>query len=478
MTEQPRDQQAPPELYEDDVALFMPPDELAGQPAQDRLAPFNQVAEESILGCCMIDSESALAVCIDTGLMASDFYIVKNGWIYSVIQGLYQSDAAIDTITVCEMLESQHRLTESGGPGYIALLINAVPTAIHAGAYARIVKGKSIRRTILAASSTLAELALQEDRHWKEVLDDAERLVFGLTPTNAQYDLRHIAGDVSVFYDRLQEMQDGAIPGLLTGLTDLDAILGGMHKGDLLVVAARPGMGKTSLLLNLACNVAWSDKGVAIFSLEMSREQIINRLVSMHAELDSNALRLGRIEDDEWSMIVEAAGRLSDLKIYVDDTPGISPLKIKNKVRRLARSNPLDLILIDYLQLMAGDVPKENRVQEMSVISKMLKQLARELDIPIIAAAQLNRGVEHRSDKRPVISDLRDSGALEEDADVVMLLYRDEYYDPTTELKNIADIIVGKHRHGPTGTAQVHFRKQTTQFLNAEMQQTLFDFLE
>jgi replicative DNA helicase len=472
-------EQAPPADFIFDVA---PPDvedeDLATAPSRpDKSIPYNLEAEEAVLGALLIDHEAVLRVA--PFLKPDDFYIVKNGWIYDAILSLHEQRQSIDFLTVCDELENRKQIKEVGGQVYISTLINSVPTAIHVEAYAHIVERTALRRRLITAASQIAGFAYQEDQSVDEVLDRSEAVLFGISQRRIARDLTPIRLVVADYYDRIEYLYEhrGEPLGIPTNFVDLDKLLGGLQRSDLVIIAARPGVGKTSFLLGVALSAARKYKQkVGIFSLEMSNEQLVQRLMSSETGIDSQRLRLGDLREDEWPKFAEAAGRLSETMIFIDDTPGLSALQLRTKARRLHAEYGLDMIMVDYLQLMSGESRSENRVQEISYISRALKGLARELNVPLVAASQLSRAVEQRHDKRPILSDLRDSGSIEQDADVVMFLYRDELYNADTELKNIADVIVSKHRHGPTGTVQLFFRKHLTQFVDAEVYHRNIEF--
>jgi replicative DNA helicase len=341
------------------------------------------------------------------------------------------------------------------------------------------VERTALRRRLIATASQIASFAYEEDQNVDEVIDRSEAVLFSISQRRVARDLVPIKQVLTDYYDRIAYLYEhrGEPLGVPTSFIDLDRLLGGMQRSDLIIVAARPGVGKTSMLLAIALSAARKYKQkVAVFSLEMSNEQLVQRLISSETGIDSQRLRLGDLQEDEWPKFVEAAGRLSDTMMFIDDTPGLSALQLRTKARRLHAEYGLDLVMVDYLQLMSGDFRSENRVQEISYISRALKGLARELNVPLIAASQLSRAVEQRHDKRPILSDLRDSGSIEQDADVVMFIYRDELYNPDSELKNIADIIVAKHRHGPTGTVQLFFRKHLAQFVDAQVYHRSLEF--
>jgi len=436
--------------------------------APDKMVPHNVEAEEAVLGSLLIDPEALYRV--STFLKSEDFYIQKNAWIYDVILTLYERRDPIDLVTVSDELERRGQLIEVGGTAYITSLINAVPSAIHAEAYGRITEHAAIRRRLISAASEIAQLAYRETEDVDQVVDQAEQVLFSVSQRRITRDLAPIRDVSGRYYDRIEYLfsHQGEPLGVPTGFTDMDRILGGLQKSDLVIIAARPSVGKTSLCLSIARNAARYNKAVAIFSLEMSDEQIVQRLVAAETGIDAQRLRLGRLHDEEWPLFAESTAKLAELPIYIDDTPAISVLQLRTKARRLHSEHGLDLIFVDYLQLMSGGARAENRVQEVSYISRSLKALARELDVPVVSASQLSRAVEQRTDKRPMLSDLRESGSLEQDADVVMFIYRDDMYNPDTELQNIAEVIVAKHRNGPTGVVQLFFRKRLAQFLDAE----------
>ncbi len=434
----------------------------------DRMAPHSVEAEEAVLGSILINPEALHDVA--AFLQPDDFFIVKNSWVWEAILRIQERNEEIDYLTVVEELRQQARLQEIGGPAYITYLINHTPSSIYAEAYGRIVERASLRRKMLSAASEIARLAHEEDADINEIIDRAEQSLFEVTERRLNKELVPIRLAISDYFDRIEYLyQQPDVPrGVPTGFTDLDRLLGGLQKSDLCIVAGRPGMGKTSWLLSVALNAARAIKGrIAIFSMEMSNEQIVQRLVSSETGISTHVLRQGQLQERDWTLFVQATGSLSGLRIYLDDTPALSPVQMRTKCRRLYNEYGLDLIMVDYLQLMtSGTGRQENRVQEISFISRHLKQIARELNVPVLAAAQLSRAVEQRQDKRPQLSDLRESGSIEQDADVVMFIYRDEVYNEETERKNQADVIVAKHRNGPTGSVTLYFRKELTQFAN------------
>ncbi len=436
----------------------------------ERLPPQNVDAEEAALGALLIDPDAIIRVA--TFLKPEDFYREKHGWIYDSALALHERREPIDLLTVCDELERRSQLDEVGGPAFITALVNTVPTSIHAEYYARIVERTATRRRLIEAAGQIAALAYQEADDVDEVVDRAEQVLFGVSERRISRELVPIKQVLSEYYDRIEYLtrHRGEFIGIPTGFDHIDRLLGGLQRSDMVILAARPSVGKTSLALGFAHNAAKKyGQRVAFFSLEMSNEQVVQRLISAETGIDAQRLRRGEIESDEWGRFMKAASDLAETYFFIDDTPGVSALELRTKARRLHAEVGVDLIVVDYLQLMHGDFRSENRVQEISSISRALKALARELHVPVLALSQLSRGVESRTDKRPILSDLRESGALEQDADVVMFIYRDEMYNENTERPNIADVMIAKHRHGPTGTVQLYFRKELAQFLEAEI---------
>jgi len=436
----------------------------------DKLQPHNLEAEEAILGALLIDPDAIIRV--STFLQPTDFYLERHGWVYDAILDLHERREPADLVTLSDELERRAQLDEIGGAAYLTGLVNATPTSIHIEFYARIVERTAVLRRLIDAAGKIAQLAYQDTEDVQEVVDRAEEIVFGVSERRVDRDLRPIRNVLDEYYDRIEYLyqHQGEIIGIPTGLADLDKLLGGLQRSDMVVMAGRPGMGKTSLALSIALQAArrWQ-KRVALFSLEMSDEQLVQRLVSAETGIDSQRLRLGNIKPDEWTTFYQAIRLLSETSIYIDDTPAISALELRTKARRLHAEHGLDLLIVDYLQLMRGGSRSENRQQEISFISRSIKALARELNIPVLALSQLSRQVESRHDKRPMLSDLRESGSIEQDADVVLFIYRDEIYNPDTEFPNIAEIIVSKHRSGPTGIFSVYFKKHLAQFVDLEV---------
>lgn len=443
----------------------------ASQPPTEFLPPHSVQAEEALLGAILINPETVTEVI--SFLDADDFFILRNSRVYEAMVRLHESRDAIDNLTVANELGNLGYLDDVGGAAYLTYLINNTPSSLHAEVYGHIVERAATRRRMLEAAGEIAGLANTHDASIEEVIDRAEATLFAVTERNTKKDMTPMRRAINEYYNRIEylyENRDEPI-GVPSGFTDVDKLLGGMQRSDLLILAARPGMGKTSLILNVAVNAArTAGARVAIFSLEMSNEQLVQRLVAAETGIGTQQLRLGQLDAPEWERFVQATESLSKIQLFLDDTPAISPLHMRGKCRRLYREHGLDLVIVDYLQLMTsgmGDGRRsENRVQEVSAISRNLKELARELNVPVLAASQLSRAVESRGDKRPVLSDLRESGSIEQDADVVMFIYRDEVYNEDTEFPNQADIIVAKHRNGPVGTVSLYFRKELTQFAN------------
>jgi replicative DNA helicase len=441
--------------------------------AADRLPPQNQDAEQSVLGSLLIDPDAIIKVA--SFLVPDDFYREAHQVIYASILGLHERRLPADLVTLVDDLERQEQLDFVGGASYLTSLINLVPTSVHVEHYGRIVERTALMRRLITAAGQIAALAYEDREEADEVIDEAERILFEVSQRRISKSLQPISEVLRRYYERVEfmvEHRDETL-GVLTGFTDLDRLLGGLQPSDLIIIAARPGVGKTSLAITMAKNAALKYHAVvAMFTLEMSGEQLVQRMISSQTGIDSQRLRLGRIEDREWEQFTRVSSELSETTIFIDDTPSPSPMEIRTKARRLAAEFDLDLIIIDYLQLMqSGERRNENRVQEISYISRSLKALARELNVPVIALSQLSRAVESRQDRRPVLSDLRESGSIEQDADIVMFIYRDDLYNENSARDNIADIIVAKHRNGPTDTISLQFEPSLTRFGDLTMQE-------
>ncbi|MCR4440613.1 MAG: replicative DNA helicase [Peptococcaceae bacterium] len=440
----------------------------------EKIPPHNLEAEQAVLGSMMIDKE---AVYTAVGILVpEDFYKESHQIIYSSLLSLESKGEPIDMITLTEELRQQNNLEKVGGVGYIATIANAVPTAANVRHYATIVAEKAVLRKLIRFSTNIANRCFEDQEDTFELLDDAERKILEIATKRSSDDLVPLKKVLSDTLEKIEMLasQKGSVTGVPSFYADLDRITSGWQQSDLIILAARPAMGKTSFGLNIALNAALKGKlPVAIFSLEMSREQLVQRMISSEAKIDQHKLRTGRLQDEEWLRLTRAVQPLSTAQIYIDDTPAISVLELRAKARRLKAEKGLELIVIDYLQLMQVNNRKnENRQQEISEISRSLKALARELNVPVLALSQLSRAVEQTHEKRPALSHLRESGALEQDADLVMFIYREEYYNPDTERPGIAEIIIAKHRNGPTGIVELGFIKEYTKFVDLDTYHT------
>ncbi len=435
----------------------------------ERIPPHSIDAEKSVLGSVILD-KSALIEVVEI-LKPDDFYSQMHKEIYEAVVDLYRKNEPVDILTLAEALKMRKTLEMVGGRGYLGLLSSSVPSTSNVEYYAKIVEEKAVLRRLIEASSLIMEKGYQEKTEANEVLDFAEQKVFDISQKRQKKGFSIIK---DVLWENLKKIDEvskmeGNMTGITTGFIDVNARTSGLQKSDLIMIAARPSMGKTAFALNIAQNASVMGNGsVALFSLEMSKEQLVQRLLSSEAMVEIQKIRTGNLETKEWDKIYMAIDVLSKANIHIDDTPGITSLEIKNKCRRLKADKGLDLIIIDYLQLMSADSKSESRQQEISTISRSLKNLARELDCPVIALSQLSRAPELRSDHRPILSDLRESGSIEQDADIVIFLYRDEYYNPeTTEKPNICEVIIAKQRNGPTGTIELTWLGKYTKFANS-----------
>lgn len=432
---------------------------------KDNLLPHNLEAEQALLGSLLIDHGTITDLSF---LGSADFYLDRHGWIFQGLKTLWDNQTPADLVTLCDYLEQQGQLSEIGGEAYLSQLINATPTSIHAEHYGRIVERDAIKRRLMDTAAKIAKMAYEATEP-DELLSKAEGLLLEAVSSRAEERTAFMGDLANMVYEHIERVRgagDG-ITGLPTGLTDLDRLLGGLQKSDMVVMAGRPGMGKTSLAMQIAKNAAKSHgKQCLFFSLEMSKEQLAQRIVSSETGIEVNRLRTGNVRDEEWATFFQAQKALSEYPIAVDDSPSLTPALMRSKAIRHQARFGLDLVVVDYLQLMASDRREQNRHQEISLISRGCKTLARELGIPVIALSQLSREVEHRKDKRPMLSDLRESGAIEADADIVIFLYRDDVYNPNTTIPNVAELIVAKHRSGPTGAISAYFRKHLTEFVD------------
>ena len=438
--------------------------------ALDRQPPHNIEAEQSTLGSLIIDPEAYIRVA--EFLKPDDFYREGHRAIFAAISDLNERRQPADLITLCDELARRGVLDEVGGPSYVTTLVNLVPTSAHVEHYGHIVERTATLRRLIAAAGQIAQLAYQDNDDLEATLDRAEQTLFAVSQRRLAGDFLSLRALLHDYLDRIDYVHQhrGDVAGVPTGFVDLDRLTGGLQPSDLVIVGARPSMGKTALCVSLAHATAMKHgTTVGFFALEMSSEQIVQRFMAIESGVDQQKLRTGYIDESEWERIIAAAGALSEAPIYIDDTPGISTMEVRAKARRLAAQAPLGLLVIDYLQLMQGRSRDGNRVQEISEISRSLKALARELDVPIVALAQLSRGVESRQDHRPMLSDLRESGSIEQDADIVMFIYRDEVYNASTDRQGIADIIVAKHRNGPVGQVSLRWLEQTARFVDLEL---------
>jgi replicative DNA helicase len=429
------------------------------------LPPQNVDAEESILGGILLDPE-AIGRVADL-LVAEAFYINDHKEIYKAALALHNQGKPTDLMSVTTWLYDHELLEKVGGQSKLAQLVDRTVSAVNIDRFAALVIDKYLRRQLIEAGNEIVQLGYETSLELQTVLDQSEQKIFGLTQKRPQQGLVPMSDTlIQAFKEIERRHQDTALPGLPSSFYDLDAMTGGFQRSDLIIIAGRPSMGKTSFAVGMARNIAekWP---VAIFSLEMSKEQLVQRLLASEAGIESNYLRTGRISQNQWGALSHALGTLSELPIYIDDTANQTVMQMRSQVRRLLaeKGGKLGLVLIDYLQLMEGS-GSENRVQELSRITRSLKGLARELNVPVIALSQLSRGVEARTNKRPMMSDLRESGAIEQDSDLIIMLYRDEYYNENTPDRGIAEIIITKHRNGPTGVVKLLFDPQFTRFRN------------
>lgn len=447
--------------------------------AIDLSAPFSQEAEEAVLGAVLINPNAYTTLA--SFLKKDDFFIARHTLIWEAFERLTSNGQPLDFVLIVQNLEAFKKLDEVGGQHYLIQLANNTPTSVHAEFYAHVVQRAAVRRRLLTAADAIKQLAMNGEMPLENVLSEAEAALFGVSAAQGRRQFVSMEEALIAYYDQMEfKLQHGqAAYGIPSGFRDLDQLLGGFQKSDLLIVAGRPGMGKTSWLLTVALNAARVGARIAIFTMEMGVDQIVQRILSMETGINVQKLRLAQMNNAERSRFIEAMGRLNDLHIYIDDTPALNPTEVRAKALRLKHEHGLDMVIIDYMQLMnAGKNYENNRVQEISYISRSLKELARELNVPVMSAAQLSRAVEQRQDKRPVLSDLRESGSIEQDADIVMFLYRDEVYNEATEFPNQADIIVAKHRNGPTGTVSLYFHKELTRFEDGVTRRVDFSSLE
>lgn len=442
-------------------------------PIMDRIPPHNQEAEQSVIGAIFLEPQALITAA--EILQYEDFYRVAHQKIFQTMNKLSDQGKPIDVVTVTEELSSKKELEDVGGLSYLTEIANAVPTAANIAHYARIVEEKALLRRLIRVATNIVEDGFTREDEVEALLSEAEKKMMEVSNRKNAGDFRHIKDVLVQTYDNIELLhaRKGDITGVPTGFRDLDRITAGFQRNDLIIVAARPSVGKTAFALNVAQNVATkTEENVAIFSLEMGAEQLVMRMLCAEGNIDAQVLRTGALTAEDWRKLTMAMGSLSNAGIFIDDTPGIRINEIRSKCRRLKQEYGLGMILIDYLQLIQGSGNgKENRQQEVSEISRSLKALARELQVPVIALSQLSRGVEQRQDKRPMMSDLRESGSIEQDADIVSFLYREDYYDKETENQNMIEIIIAKQRNGPTGTVTLAFVKEFNKFVNVDWSQ-------
>ena len=436
---------------------------------EDFVQPYNLEAEEAVIGSVLIDPNAYYEVA--STLRPEDFYSVKHRWIWNAFAALHEQHTPIDQLTTQDVLDSRGHLEEIGGFAYLTQLVTRVPTAFNVAAYGKLVEDAATRRRLIQAAGDVAKLAYDEKTDINEVVNQAEQTMFGVSESRSSRDMTIIRQVANDYYDRVQYLYDnrGKIVGVPTGFRDLDTLLGGMQKSDLIIVAGRPGKGKSAFMVSVALNAARMHKQrVALFSLEMSNEQVMQRMVAQETHIDTHKLRVGELEEKQMDSFIHSVNLLSNVGIYLDDTPSISAMQLRAKSRRLAAEVKLDLIIVDYLQLMVADVRRDaNRVQEVSEISRGLKALARELHVPVLAGAQLSRGVEQRTGQRPLLSDLRESGSIEQDSDVVMFLHHPDDWDEDPQRKQVTELLVSKHRNGKTGSMELVFLPPYAQFVDA-----------
>jgi replicative DNA helicase len=442
---------------------------MAQEPAYRPLdggLPQNIEAEQSVLGSLLIDSRAVERVA--AYLRPEDFYLPVHAAIYRSMLALYELDRPTDIITLADYLQSQNRLDDTGGAAYLASLGQIVPTSINVDHYARIVERLAVLRRLIDAGNRISAIGFDERYEADVALEEAERVLFEVSRLRVARDFEPISKVLAEVYEKIDHIHshEGRLTGVPSGFVDLDRLTSGLQRSDLVVLAGRPSMGKTGLALNIAYSVAVRERlPVGIFSIEMSAEQLAQRLISLEAQIESQRLRSGRMSDADWGRLTAAVGKLSEVPIFIDDTPVLSTLEMRSKARRLHSEQGLGLIVVDYLQLMHG-ASSENRVQEISAISRGLKAVARELDVPVMAVSQLSRAPDQRPNHEPMLSDLRESGSIEQDADIVMFIYRDVMYNRDTERPHVADVIVAKHRNGPTGRVHLFYQDSLMKFLD------------
>lgn len=434
---------------------------------EGRMPPYDEQAEASVLGAMLLD-KSAITTAVEI-IHAKDFYYDSHKAIFEGILRLYNKNEPADMITLSDFLKKNGQLEAVGGYTYLGRLTSGAGAVSNTEAYANIIKEKSTLRALIRAGNEIVEDGYSDEDDVESIIEKAEKTIFDITQDNQRGGLMNMETVMVDTFGVMQQRSEnkGGLTGLTTGFIDLDRKTSGMQKADLVLLAARPSMGKTALMVNIATNAALKAQAtVAMFSLEMSRNQLSQRILSSLSHVDLMKIISGDLTTEEWTKVIETMTYLNEMAIYIDDTAGITPLEVKAKCRRLKAEKGLDLVVIDYLQLMEVGGRAESRQQEISAISRQLKGIAKELDVPVIALSQLSRAPEMRADHRPILSDLRESGAIEQDADIVMFLYRDEYYNPDTDKQGLGELIIAKHRNGPTGTVELLFKGEYTKFVN------------
>jgi len=438
----------------------------------DRVPPHNNEAEQSVIGAIFLEPQALITAA--EVLVPEDFYRMAHQKIFNTMLVLSDKGQAIDVVTVTEELSAKRELEDVGGISYLTEIANSVPTAANIMHYSNIVEEKALLRRLIRVATTIVEDGYTREDEVEALLSEAEKNMMEVSNRKNAGDFKHIKDVLVQTYDNIELLhtQKGDVTGISSGFTDLDKLTAGFQRNDLIIVAARPSVGKTAFALNVAQNAATSGQNVAIFSLEMGADQLVMRMLCAEGNIDAQIMRTGALEAEDWRKLTMAMGSLSNTGIYIDDSSGIRVNEIRSKCRRLKQEHGLDMVIIDYMQLISGSgKPGENRQQEVSDISRSLKGLARELEIPVIALSQLSRNVEQRVDKRPMLSDLRESGSIEQDADIVSFLYREDYYDKETENENMIEIIIAKQRNGPTGTVTLAFAKEYNKFVNVDWSQ-------
>lgn len=434
------------------------------RPTSD-LIPHSVEAEEAVIGSLLVNYD--MIVPLSAFLRSDDFFIERYALVYTVISRLFEQGKPADLVTIGDELQRQGLLNEVGGLPHLMDLINRTPTYVHAEYYGRIVQREAVKRRMIQAAGQIARWAHETDREPGELLAMAEKLLLDVSSSRVEEQIEFVKDLFDDVFNHLERVANRkGLIGLPTGLTDLDTLTGGLQRSDVIVLAARPGMGKTSLALDIARHVGKQGKKALVFSLEMSKQQLTQRLIASEGEVPLHLLRNGGMDEGNWAKVMQAQKSIYNLPLAIDDTSALTPQQLRSKAIRHHARYGLDLVVIDYIQLMGTEKRGENRNQEISEISRSIKNLAKELDIPVIALSQLSRGVESRADKRPMLSDLRDSGSIEQDADIVMFIYQDSVYNPDSEFPGVAELIVAKHRSGPTGVVSAYFKKHCVKFVD------------